>query len=147
MTTQPKPVAVGDTVTFLVDGDGEQITGTVIAVNVPECDGMSTAEWDEPTHIVTPENGGEWAIHPSWITAVSPIETDHDTEGLPEVLYINQPHWWLAVRDAITVADTYVIEWGDYVTGYWQESHPTLGQVFARLAELVPAIERDTAWF
>lgn len=146
MTTQPRHVAVGDTVTFLVDEDGEEITGVVTATNVTEIDGHPVGPYSEPVHTVRMLDGfGEWAIHPSWITEVVPMETDHDTTGMPEVLRINRPDWWLTVRDAFTVADTYVIEWGDYVTGYWQESHPTLGRVFARLAELVPAIELDTA--
>ena len=68
-------ISIGDSITFLVDGDGEEIKGVVVATNVEECDGVSTASWDEPTHIVVPENGGTWGVHPSWITEVRGTRT------------------------------------------------------------------------
>lgn len=144
MTNKTLPIAKGDTVIFQVDGEGETLSGIVSAVDVSDIEGVPCLAFDEPTHLVRTTDEGTWAIHPSWVLEVFPLETDHDTSGMPEVIRVNRDDYWLTVRDAFSIFDGYVIEWGDYVTGYWQESHPTLSQVFHRLAVLVPAIEADT---
>lgn len=70
MKPKPRPLAVGDLVTFRVDGDGEILTGRLLELNLPEVDGISTATWDEPVHEVWTRDRGSWAIHPSWIVSV-----------------------------------------------------------------------------
>lgn len=66
-------IRVGDIVTFFPsdDGDllirGELLTGTVVETDLDFVDGVSTAEFDEPVHRVAVDDGGEWAIHPSWV--------------------------------------------------------------------------------
>lgn len=67
---QPKPVAIGDQVEFIVNADGQEMFGTVVAVNVPTVNGVSTDGWVEPVHIVQETNAGLWAIHPSWIVNI-----------------------------------------------------------------------------
>jgi hypothetical protein len=62
-----RAVSVGDVVSFRVDGDGERLSGLVVAVNLSTVDGISTADWDEPAHAVSVDTGGMWAIHPSWM--------------------------------------------------------------------------------
>jgi len=73
------PTAVGDWVTFLVDGDGERLTGRVIKTNV--ADGLPE-HWSvagtEPVHHVAIPNNGVWAIHPSCIVA-----TGEDADNCP----------------------------------------------------------------
>lgn len=58
---------VGDIVTFSAGGDGELLTGKVLEIDLDFVDGVSTAEFDEPVHRVAVDDGGEWAIHPSWV--------------------------------------------------------------------------------
>ncbi len=100
MTTQPRPVALGDWVTFLVDGDGEQLHGRVTAVHLETVHGMNTAEWAEPVHHVSIPSGGLWAIHPSWI-----IETRTTPTPTRERWLISHPEMLgvLQATDAIAV--------------------------------------------
>lgn len=73
------PIAVGDWVTFLVDGDGERLTGRVIVTNATN-EYTTGIAGSEPVHHVAIPNNGVWAIHPSWIVANSEDADDSPTD-------------------------------------------------------------------
>jgi hypothetical protein len=69
MTTTNNTHAIGDQITFLqygAFGDNE-ITGTIIELNITSIDGFEIAEYEMPCHVVLTEDECVWAVPAEWM--------------------------------------------------------------------------------